>query len=229
MFHFRFSMQKAASCRLFAFCATCLLFILLAAQGEAHGYEARVRFVADGDTFFTTSGESVRLAGIDAPEKGKDGAPSQYYATEATERLRRLVQGKAVEISKISTDRYGRVIAEVFLPDGFSLQDILVGEGLAFVYAHADGNPERQKRLLLVQREAIEAGRGFWPKVLRSEQNSIRWGGNEKSLRFGPQKGCKPLKLTSRGRRISFASIREAFWEGYAPYRECRSPFDLQN
>jgi len=229
MLHFRFSVQKAASCRLFAFCAILLLAILLVVQGEACGYEARVRFVPDGDTFFTTSGESIRLAGIDAPERGKDGAPSQYHADEATERLRRLVLGKAVEISTISTDRYGRVVAEVSLSDGRSLQEILVGEGLAFVYPHPDGKPERQKRLLLVQREAMEAGRGFWPKVLRSTRNSIRWGGNEKSLRFGPQNGCKPLKMTSRARRISFRSIREAFWEGYAPYRECRSPFDLQN
>jgi len=229
MFHFRFSMQKAASCRLFAFCAAVFLAAILNAFGDVLAYEASVRFVPDGDTFFTTDGESVRLAGIDAPETGKDGAPSQYYAKEAAERLRQLVLGKSVEISKISTDRYGRVVAEVSLPDGRSLQEIMVREGLTFVYPHADGQPERQQRLLLVQREAMEAGRGFWPKVLLAPQNSLKWGGNEKSLRFGPQNGCKPLKMTSRGRRIAFMRIREAFWEGYAPYRECRSPFDLQN
>lgn len=47
--------------RLAAFAA---LLPIAAARGE----EAHVRYVTDGDTFRLTSGERIRIAGIDAPE-----------------------------------------------------------------------------------------------------------------------------------------------------------------
>jgi len=66
--------------------------------------------VIDGDTFLTASRKrSVRLAGVDAPEKGtKLGA-------KATKQLREMIQGEKVKVYTKAKDVYGRDVAEVKL------------------------------------------------------------------------------------------------------------------
>ena len=68
----------------------------------------------DGDTCTTTTGERVRLACIDTPELvGKRAEPAPAKA--ARDQLRNLVVGKKVGIRRITEDRYGRTVAELFL------------------------------------------------------------------------------------------------------------------
>lgn len=68
----------------------------------------KVTRVIDGDTFRTASRRhSVRLANVDAPEKGKPGAGV------AARRLRTLIGGKDVSIQTVARDTYGRSIANV--------------------------------------------------------------------------------------------------------------------
>ena len=68
----------------------------------------------DGDTCTTTSGERVRLACIDTPElRGKKAEPAPARA--ARDHLRNLLVGKKVGIRRITKDRYGRTVAELFL------------------------------------------------------------------------------------------------------------------
>lgn len=64
--------------------------------------------VIDGDTFRTSCRKhSVRLANVDAPEKGTKGG------TKATKQLKSLIQGKKVEINTVARDVYGRAVARV--------------------------------------------------------------------------------------------------------------------
>ena len=64
--------------------------------------------VIDGDTFRTSSRKhSVRLANVNAPEKGRKGG------AKATQQLKSLIQGKKVEVKTIARDVYGRAVAEV--------------------------------------------------------------------------------------------------------------------
>ena len=66
--------------------------------------------VIDGDTFLTASrNRSVRLAGVDAPEK------NTRRGTQATRALRKMIQGKKVEVNAKARDVYGRAVAEVKL------------------------------------------------------------------------------------------------------------------
>ncbi|CAG0909302.1 unnamed protein product, partial [Cyprideis torosa] len=51
-----------------------------------------VEAVIDGDTLKLTSGEFVRLIGIDAPEIGHNGKASQPHAQEAKKYLLSLVK-----------------------------------------------------------------------------------------------------------------------------------------
>ncbi len=68
----------------------------------------RVTKVLDGDTFETDSRKNaVRLASVNAPEKGKPGAAI------ATQHLRQLILGEEVIIDTRARDRYGRAVANV--------------------------------------------------------------------------------------------------------------------
>ena len=67
----------------------------------------------DGDTCRTTSGETIRLACIDAPELAGPRA-AQRPAEAARDYLRQLVVGQEVLIRRIGQDRYGRAIAELY-------------------------------------------------------------------------------------------------------------------
>lgn len=69
--------------------------------------KAKVRKVIDGDTFVTDKGKAVRLANVNAPEKGRRGAP------EARRHLSQLISRKAVNVDVIAHDHYGRAIANV--------------------------------------------------------------------------------------------------------------------
>ncbi len=68
----------------------------------------RVTRVIDGDTFMTASRKnSIRLANVDAPEKGTRGGAA------ATKALKDMIQGETVSIDTVARDTYGRSVAKV--------------------------------------------------------------------------------------------------------------------
>ena len=86
----------------------------------------------DGDTCTTTTGERIRLACIDTSElRGKGAEP--VPAKAARDHLRGLVVGKEVGIRRITEDRYGRTVAELFV-DGINVGVDLLRSGYAEVY-----------------------------------------------------------------------------------------------
>ncbi len=69
----------------------------------------KVTKVIDGDTFKTASRKrSVRLADIDAPEKGRPGS------VKATAVLKKMIEGEMVRIKPVGRDKYGRTVADVY-------------------------------------------------------------------------------------------------------------------
>ena len=96
--------------------------------------------VVDGDTVRVrlTSGknEKVRLIGIDAAERGA------CFATAAGARARQLALSKPVVLrgdrTQDTRDRYGRLLAYVWLPGGRDLGYQLVAGGFAKVYVYRD-------------------------------------------------------------------------------------------
>ena len=97
----------------------------------------------DGDTCTTTEGEKIRLACIDTPElRGSRADP--IPAKEARDFLNDLVAGRRVSIRRITTDRYGRTVAELSI-DGINVQQFMVVNGLAKIYErYADPCPWAQ-------------------------------------------------------------------------------------
>lgn len=60
---------------------------------------------------------SVRLNGIDSPEiKGKTEEEKQS-AIKSRDALKDLIYNKCVKLSNVKTEKYGRILAEVYLDD----------------------------------------------------------------------------------------------------------------
>ena len=83
--------------------------------------EAFVACVIDGDTFDVgqcgDGGERIRMLGIDAPETAKPDAPAECWADQATEELRRRIEGRTVFLTFDSTCTgvFGRTLAYTWL------------------------------------------------------------------------------------------------------------------
>ena len=106
----------------------------------AFTYRGTVTHIVDGDTLDVrlTSGktERIRLIGIDTPERGV------CYFSQATARARQLAMSKQVVLRGDATqdtrDRYGRLLAYVWLPGGKDLGYQLIAGGFAKVYVYRD-------------------------------------------------------------------------------------------
>jgi micrococcal nuclease len=107
--------------------------------------------VYDGDTF-TLAGHlpydgsplyrfSVRLNGIDCAEiKGKTEEEKEYAIRARTE-LDKLIMGKTVILKNVKNEKYGRLLADVFVED-LHVNKHMIDKGLAVEY---DGGSKTTK------------------------------------------------------------------------------------
>jgi len=144
-----------------------VLAVAASREDEAPGTDARVERVVDGDTIIIGlegRRERVRLIGIDAPEIGHDGAPSDCYGQASARLLRRLADGRVVEVrpGREQRDRFGRLLAYVRLggaPD--DLQTTMLREGAARTLEILP-NTVNAARYAQVATQARAQGRGLW-------------------------------------------------------------------
>ncbi len=137
----------------------------------------RVEWVYDGDTLKVAGVGKVRLIGIDVPEREDSDRDRYLVETFAISHgaLRRAsaqalrfnisaVKGKSVTLTfdRERTDRHGRTLSYVFLPDGRCLNRLLLEEGLAVVYRRFDF--DLKEEFLAAETAARAAGRGLWGK-----------------------------------------------------------------
>ena len=125
--------------------------------------QARVQRVIDGDTVVLENGRHVRLIGINAPEYEPWKKIIQPYGKEAKEFLTRLIDGKTVEIEEDveKTDKYGRALAYLWLPDGRMANVLVVREGLARARYYKPNGAHRQE-FSQEEKAAKAAQKGVW-------------------------------------------------------------------
>lgn len=134
------------------------LLCLVLLVSPCHAWQARVVAVSDGDTITVeplTGGQraKIRLHGIDAPErKQPSGESARAFVFD-------VALYKVVEIEEKGWDRYGRLVAVIWLPNGENLQEFLLKSGYAWVWARYCRNCQEWEKL---QAEAQENGRGLW-------------------------------------------------------------------
>ena len=145
------------------------LLALLPAPVVSQGDSATVQVVRviDGDTVqiccIAGKREKVRYIGINTPETKHPQKGVERYGEEAAKANWMLVVGKTVrlEFDVQQRDRYGRLLAYVFLKDGTFVNAWLVENGYAVVMT-IPPNVKHQELFLRLQREAREEGRGLW-------------------------------------------------------------------
>lgn len=125
--------------------------------------DAKVARVVDGDTIEIEGGEKVRLIGVNTPETKDPRKPVEYFGQEAYEFTKSLLEGKDVylEYDVEKTDRYGRILAYIYLADGTFVNAELVKQGYAQVMT-IPPNVKYADLFVELQREAREADKGLW-------------------------------------------------------------------
>jgi endonuclease YncB( thermonuclease family) len=123
--------------------------------------------VTDGRTIVLTDGRTVRLATIQVPSPAPSAPTSQNAAAPALASdgaLARLVAGAEIALAPTGTDRYGRVLARVYLARDATWRSIeldLVAAGQAFVSPYA-GNQNCVGDLIAAERRARASKLGLW-------------------------------------------------------------------
>ena len=108
------------------------LSIVFSSEINAKLSPTTIKNCYDGDTCTTTDGEIIRLACIDTPElKGKKANP--IPAIEARNFLNNLISNKKVYVRRITHDRYGRTVGELF-KNGINVQELIVDKGYGKIY-----------------------------------------------------------------------------------------------
>ena len=141
---------------------TFLVILALAISSSAWAdLTGKVIGVADGDTITVLDSSKqqhkIRLAGIDAPEKG------QAFGFRSKENLARWVYDRDAIIVGNKTDRYGRLVAKVIV-DGHDAGLEQVRAGLAWWYrAYAkEQTPDDREIYELAEKEAREQKLRLW-------------------------------------------------------------------
>jgi len=205
-------------------CSVWFIFIILfAAAGYASAQTWHtVKWVNDGDTIVLTNGKRVRYIGINSPEIDHDKQRAQPYGYAAKTFNRQMVLNRNIrlEFDRERHDRYGRVLAYIFLPDGIFLNEYMLQEGYAFFLFHKP-NLKYNQRLLNAQQEAMKAGKGLWNNWSEPRK---RYVGNRNSRRFH-MASCPHARKIKQSNRTHFSTKWDAFKEGYAPAGGCIKEF----
>ena len=105
--------------------------------------------IIDGDTL-VIDGTRIRLHGIDAPEARqtcqRDGI-DWLCVQEASKALRDYVGYYELRCERLDTDRYGRMVARCFMPDGTDIGKWMVSNGWALAYRRYSSEYEDEESL----------------------------------------------------------------------------------
>jgi endonuclease YncB( thermonuclease family) len=142
--------------------AIAMLGLSVTLSAYAAEMTGKVIRIADGDTLTVLVDCAkldvpIRLAGIDAPEKGMP------FGTVSKQSLADLAFGKQVVVEWRKKDKYGRVVGKV-LVDGLDVNLEQVKRGLAWHFKEYEGEQSAEDREAYAAAEATAkaAGAGLW-------------------------------------------------------------------
>jgi len=114
-----------------------------------------VQRIIDGDTLELSTGQRVRLKGINTPES------NMPYYQQAKDFLISKSQNKSIQIENHGTDKYGRMLAHVFANDQ-NINEQILQNGLATLYYYEHDN--HYKDYAKAEEFARLNQKGLWQK-----------------------------------------------------------------
>ncbi len=137
----------------------------------ASSTNAQVVEVVDGDTIkVLLDGEkkpiTVRFLGINTPETVDPRRPVECFGKEASHQAKERMTGQRVRLEEDTqadnVDKYGRLLRNVYLPDGTDMNAWMVEQGYAYAYVTFPMDKQRKAQMVRLQKEAQDAKRGLW-------------------------------------------------------------------
>ena len=155
-----------------------IIVVFICAASLAHSADQYffVSKAIDGDTIRLSTGERIRLIGIDTPESrynnklardskrsSKDIDSILKMGKKASDFTRRLVEGKKVrlEFDLEKYDKYKRLLAYIYLEDGTFVNARIIEEGYAKTLT-IPPNVKYVETFLKLEREARQKSKGLW-------------------------------------------------------------------
>lgn len=184
--------------------------------------QATVAWHYDGDTLRLSDNRRVRLLGIDTPEMNYHKGTPQPLAQRALQRTRTLLpKGGPVRLARDrqAQDRYGRLLAHAYRPDGVSVGETLLREGLAVSFIMRP-NVALADCLLAAERQARLARRGLWglPAYAPQPASRVVADGSYRLVRGQITSALRrgDWVLLKLDRRVQLR-IARADWTGFEP------------
>jgi len=183
--------------------------------------KVKVTGVIDGDTVVLSNHAHLRYAGINALELHTDTGIPQPFAVEATELNKKLTLNKVLYLRLVpqKRDRFGRLLGDLFYPNGTSVSELLLRSGYVLVCYYRDSSFLFRK-YLKIQRQVIRKNLGIFrlARFIDKLYPGRIYIGNKRSKRFHAA-SCKNAKKIRH--KVIFHSILEALYAGYCPARGC--------
>jgi len=132
-----------------------LLLPLLSLTAPSYTLRGKAVRIVDGDTFDLLVDKTtyrIRLAGIDAPEKGQD------FGSASKQMLGALCAGEVLTVVVTDTDRNKRRIAEVYTAGKKWINKEMIAKGMAWHFKQYSTN----KELAAAQQQARKQAIGLW-------------------------------------------------------------------
>lgn len=204
--------------------------------------------IIDGDTFKGLSGldtVTIRLIGVDCPESRKntkaynDAEKSENdvetivamgeLAKEFTKKHLKENETVYLEFDVGENDKYGRILAYVWLNDTLMFNNFILREGYAQIMT-IPPNVKYQEEFLTAYKSARENEKGLWSPILVLPVKRHAVGkeqilpefyiGNKQSKIFhNPE--CSSAKRMSDENKVIFNSSEEASNAGFRPCKRC--------
>jgi micrococcal nuclease len=197
--------------------------ILLAAFVLA-SEQVEVKRVIDGDTVELKDGRSVRLIGVDAPERTACGDLLSSLAEEATTYLEGKCLGQSVrlEYDQDTLDDHGRTLAYLYVEGGSFLNKELIQNG----YGRANRKYPygMQAEFFEAERVARDDQLGLWSPDVQALINAIEGPLSPNDIVCTTRTGdsyhrCNCYHLRQSCYRLSLA---DALGQGKTPCKVCR-------
>ena len=190
--------------------------------GNPYGKWVLVTQVVDGDTIHVGRGwrkTTVQFLGVDTPETVHPDKPVEFFGPEATQFTKKTLKGEKVHLEfepLNQMNKYGRLLAYVYLSDGSLFNAELIKRGYARVTAPSYFRYYDEFRNY--EREAVADSRGIWTTKVKNIQfpseKVEKIIGNLKSKIYHLPAQANYEKVREEN-RIYFDSEEEAIRAGY--------------
>ena len=139
--------------------------------------------VIDGDTLsvnINSQIQTVRLIGLDTPETVHPSKPVECFGKEASAKAREILTNQRVKLEKDLTqgdyDKYGRLLAYVFLEDGINFNKFMIEEGYGYEYTY-NFPYKYQSEFKFAEQKARELKKGLWADGVCDTQEILNESG----------------------------------------------------